>query len=862
MKRQLKTLEDLVPKAEAYEAKLASSQQALTQFSSKLVNLVQDIATGQYNTLALLITLAQLQHEHEQLLNQFKVLNEIACHYQAQSLTTEQQLNTHFSQTTTSLNTLAIYGKQLTDCSMALSATQSNSKQSLWHHSGHEDNPELMQLLSALPQKCNEPYTQSYALKKLFEHSPEILQPSLVTDPAYDLPEYLLKTPASFTYEAWLTYSHFEIHSEIDQKLANAIHNYCALKIEPAYQTLLQLNIVNSVKPDVLQDPRNIYADQYPELNNALTQAIKRTQQWLRLNPKHKTISQIYALHMRLLTDEINITYNYYQLFYRQTEPNNWNERLVLLGNLEKELLKFQENLARQKFNLRTKQFDAVANLIYQYLHLLHTEIQHTITKSDRIAKSTSAKEIKSRVSEPPAAMALSSKLDKSYATDILNSWVIPGLRSQQLMSLPEAEQIKLQQYQKRLSAFTIELVDNFEMLQQASHATLQLQLCLTRIQTLRELQYSIEQFLADLANNKTLLDGKTVFSLLELRIPKAFLDYIPGNPLLTKYGSTFNLKEAITKEIRLIERLQQRLNKHIAHATKQTQERHNFIENFNYILANEALQNPSIMIVQRLVTALATCGLRSGRVNTPLYEYLNETPITIGFAQQLDKKTNKPEGIIAFLNYLTQGLEHAATDKSIRILLEFIKPLSLQSKPASSPIIGKLTKQTRLWMQIKALFNRLLPNNSSVSQPTIQAMAENQPVVPQTIGFNFPYNQSGQQARLILTITSGHTLQLVFNFPSTIQSYLSVTGKKEIFIDSQEIFHLQQQEKGYTFHNGLILEAPQNARIHDKMATNHHLLVAKPTSARSKQAAEAEKVLQTSIEPAGLIKSNKTYTH
>jgi len=706
-------------------------------------------------------------------------------------------------------------------------------------------------------QKCNELYTHAHSIKKQFERDPTMLQATLVTDPLYDLPEYLLKTPASFTYEAWQSYSQFEIRSELDKKLDNAIQNYCSLRIEPDYQALLQINESSQIKQADLHDPRNLYADQYPELSNALVQTIKQTQQWLMLNPHHSATRQMNALHMRLLIDEINITYNYYQLFYRQIEPNNCNDRLVLLDNLKKELLKYQENLAREKFNLQPKQFDTVANLIQQHLHILHTETQHVTNKLGDLAKPKPVSGIDQRVAEPIAAMTLSKKLNKSYASDILIHWVIANLRLQQLMELPDSEQTKLEKYREKLLAFNIELEDNFKMLQQPNNAALQQQLCLERVQKLQELHIFIDGLLADPSNNKTLRDGNQVFKLFELRIPKAALDYKPGDPLPAKRGIKFNLKQAIARETQIIERFQQQLNKHIIQEAKINHEMRGFTEHFSYSLTNEAAKNPHVRMVQRLVTALATCGLRSAKVNTPLYEYLNDTPITISFGQQLDKKITEQASMVAFLNYITKGLENVSTSESLQALLSLAKPLVYQSKlPIPTVITDKPTKPAGLWGNIKGFLGKIWTDNESLEQPIAQKTTDSKHPLPQTISFNFPYNQLSQQAVLTITINTDHTMQLAFNFPAAIQPHLTVTGKKEIFIDTQEILHLSQEAKGYTFHSNLMMEPPQNARIHDRVVTHNHLLSVKSSPAQSEQPLETEKVLhskQQSIEPSSV---------
>jgi|GEM_PF-2071925 len=676
-----------------------------------------------------------------------------------------------------------------------------------------------------IPAKSLQKNRLSLSRKKPFETG---FDPSFVTDPLYDLPEYLTKTAASFSYEAWQKYSGFEPKTELEQKLASAIQNYCAMKITPENQDLLQPSETSQLENSDLQDLRNLYAARYPELMGVINQTLKVTQKWLLVNPKHSAAQQIKALHMRLLIDQATTTYNYYQLFYKQIEPTHWNDRVILLNNLQRELLGYQENLAREKFNLNPKQFEKVAKLIHDYLAIINTELQLTAKKQDVVMVQTAAPDIDQLVAQSVSGLALGRNLEKSYTDDILNLWVISHFGIQQLYTLPSEDEERLKHYGEECAQLKDLLEENFSALQAATTAADQQQLCNERLQLLHKIQTIYRTITSDPRNNLSLNDGKNLLKLCQMRIPKTFLDYVPGDKQPSKYGPKFDLNGAATREIAQVEEFLQRLKKHVANETKQNHASRSFVEGLGHSLVKS---EPHSTVARHMVAALASCGLRSSHeANTPLYQLLNATPITINFGNMPIKKISHQAAMADFLNYLLMGLNTENAGENIQSLRAIIE--HLQQKPQATPEIAINNAKESFYSSIKSFFANLWYGDNAqteAKQPRVES------VLPKTLDFKFAFNEKGEQASLSLQINANQTMQVAFIFPNGIQSELPLTGKKEIFVDVQEIESLKRAAKGYVFEDKMLSQPPQNARIQDKVSSKNHLLTQKTHSTHIK---------------------------
>lgn len=191
----------------------------------------------------------------------------------------------------------------------------------------------------------------------------------------------LLEIPASFTYQQWDKYRRYKPSSEIDIKLENALVNYCSFKNKAGNCNLLhKTHDTGIITLDDAHDIRNLYTDHYPNLMHVLKKAISQTINWLLKKPNHKYANRVKVLLKRLLVDQINVTYNYYQIFYQQFNSATVNntttihDRLVLLQNLQDDLNTYLFN-ARSITNILQQHTKPIEQLISQHLREIHIKI-------------------------------------------------------------------------------------------------------------------------------------------------------------------------------------------------------------------------------------------------------------------------------------------------------------------------------------------------------------------------------------------------------------------------------------------------------------------------------------------------------
>lgn len=646
------------------------------------------------------------------------------------------------------------------------------------------------------------------------------------------LPEQTLRQPASFTFDEWQDFSKFVGKTPLDTKLVEALTAYTTIRTESDNETLSsQLDRWDKEKAGIITKDdasslMNLYAADYPELMETLTTALQQTHRWLLLNPKHQAADKVKVLHMRLLIDQVNITNNYYQLFYQQL---NLSDQASLLTNWENELTTYQQNLAQGQFILTPEQVDTVAKLINQRLQQNRETLNAIRLKLGEKQDNDLA-----------GQLLRQGKYNKSYVDDILSYLINNAINKNLLIKFPLNLKERISGYQDKFEQCKKDLANNLASLTQEESASKRHNLLKQRIELLQELDIQFRQFLQEkgLAQYQFTFgkaSGKTILDLCELRIPKAILNYKKGDPEPSKHSEKLNLSEAIREEIEAAKKQLKLVEKNAADMAKPMHEARLLAENLAYVIETQAAENKNVAIVQRLITALGTCGLvgKTKDSHAPLISYLNGWPIEIN----LEKK----ERVKAFVDYLA-GSNYPPNNKSTEVKIDSLPAETSKDSQKTSLKQKLVAKEPKF--SLRGLLLSFVPE---ILQPAVQriqrwwqsyqnpADSKTEPAaqsvleVPTTrdirpILLQFPYDKAGNTAKLQLDIQE-ERIWVTFQFPPKDQPALAVTEGKEVRIDAKELEGLASSALGYKYSDQMLAEQPKNCRSTDHLGDNRYIM-------------------------------------